>query len=63
MTDERYLEYRRKHFAIEIKPARDPDVEGEIAVSMTHNGRQWSTFNLTPEEVVKLIAALSEKRT
>lgn len=51
--------YRKQHFAVEVKPTRDPIMQGEISLSVTYNGRQWQTISLAPEEVEKVVAALS----
>ena len=53
-------EYRIKNFAVEVKSARYRDFDGEITLSITHNGRQWNSINLSPEEARKVVTALSE---
>lgn len=50
--------YRQKKFAVEVTPARHAEVEGEITISITHNGYQWQSMELTPEEVEKVVKAL-----
>lgn len=46
--------YREKKFAVEIEPCRMPMVKNELKVSITHNGYQWESFSLSPEEAWKI---------
>jgi len=51
--------HREKHFAIEIGEASGPRVRGEIKLSVTHNGYQWSSLALSPEEALLLCANIT----
>lgn len=57
---ERLLAYRKKHFAIEVKPAQYPEEEGEITLHTTRNGNQWQCLTLLRSEAEAVIKALSE---
>ncbi len=54
------LRYRKKHFAIEIKPSRYPEEEGELEMSITRNGFQWQSLALLRGEAEAVILALTE---
>lgn len=56
----RLLEYRRENFAVEVAPSRYSPYPGEVALSVTQNGHQWSTIGLLPEEIDRVIEALSK---
>lgn len=43
-------------FAVEVKPDRHE--EGSFSVEITHNGYQWQSIRLTPEQARKVIAAM-----
>ena len=51
--------YRASKFAIEVGKDRH-GIDGEIALSITHNGYQWQTVALFPDEARKVIKALSD---
>lgn len=53
------LTYRKKHFAVEVKPERSPLEAGHVVLSVTKNGTQWASIGLLPDEVDKVIAALN----
>lgn len=57
--DEDYAERRRKTFAVKVGPCRDATVRGEMRMEFTHNGFQWSSITLTPEEAEKVVLALA----
>ncbi len=57
-TDKELLEYRKKHFSIEIAPSRYPEEEGQIDLRVTTNGKQWTTISLIKSEVQQVIEAL-----
>ena len=61
--DAQVLKYRKERFAVEVKPARHPVEDGEIALSVTMNGYQWQTITLLKSEVEKVIAALRKPET
>lgn len=48
---------RRQNFKVEVKRASWPE-PGEITLSITHNGDQWTGIDLTPIERLKVIKAL-----
>lgn len=50
---------RRKSFDLELTPLNDGEPD-EITISITHNGRQWSSISLTPIERLKVIKSLLE---
>jgi len=52
------LEYRKKNFAVEVKPSSHPIEDGEICLSITTNGYQWQTFSLLKSEVDRVVEAL-----
>jgi hypothetical protein len=58
MTDETWkhdlAEYRKKKFKAEIKPSDHPMIEGEMSISVTHNGYQWMSISLSPDELKKV---------
>ena len=51
------IEYRKKHFAVEVTPARGQS-RGEISLSVTSNGDQWHSITLMPDEIQRVIDAL-----
>ena len=53
------LQYRKEHFAVEVTPDKDALEPGQICLSITNNGKQWTTISLLKSEVVKVIGALS----
>ena len=58
ITKQHLLDYRRKHFAVEVKPSHSPEHDGELTMSVTHNGRQWHSTGLMPDEAIRIIHAL-----
>jgi hypothetical protein len=50
-------ESREKNFAVEVSDSKYHN--GEICLSVTTNGYQWQTMSFTPDELTKVIAALS----
>lgn len=50
--------YREKKFAVEVGPANHPMTTGEMKISLTHNGYQWTSLALSPAEGRKLIAEI-----
>ena len=55
----RLAAYRKEHFAVIATP---PEKEGEtvtVAISITSNGKQWQTIGLMPEEIQRVIDALT----
>lgn len=51
-------DYRRERFAVEVKASigrADPVSPGEFVISVTHNGYQWSTMNLMPDEARQMV--------
>jgi len=55
--EERLIEYRKKHFAVEVTSARGQK-RGEICLSVTANGNQWHSITLMPDEIQRVIDAL-----
>lgn len=55
-------ERRRQNFAVDVMKVEDRyDPEpGELRLSITYNGKQWTSVSLTPSEVEKVVAALKE---
>lgn len=49
---------RRKDFRVEVKRPLIPGEPGEITLTTTSNGYQWTSINLTPIERLKVIKAL-----
>ncbi len=60
--DRKLLEHRKKHFAVQITPSRYPQEEGQIDLSTTTNGSQWTTISLLKSEVAKVVEALQNSR-
>lgn len=58
MADVRAL--RRKKFAVKVNPIHGgrPEMPGAFLLSTTTNGRQWNSLSLTPDEAIKVCAAL-----
>lgn len=54
------LTYRKERFAVEVKPSRHPAEEGEITLSTTTNGHQWTSISFLRSEAEKVIKALTE---
>jgi hypothetical protein len=54
------LRYRKDHFGVEVRLSRNPEYEGEKVLSVTHNGNQWQSIGLLPDEILKVITALQE---
>lgn len=50
--------HRRKHFAVKITKARFPSEAGELSLSVTHNGSQWTSISLNRDEILRVIVAL-----
>jgi len=48
---------RRQNFRVELKRAAWPE-PGEVTLSITHNGEQWTGIDLTPIERLKVINVL-----
>ena len=57
------LEYRKKHFKVEVKPSDYPIEDGEIKLSVTTNGYQWSTLSFLKSEVAAVIEALHQSQS
>lgn len=55
--DAMMLEYRRKRFDVTCDKSRYS--KGGFDLSVTANGSQWTTISLLPEEIPRVIAALS----
>jgi hypothetical protein len=51
-------EYRRKNFKVEVTKQRSPNFAGELSLSVTHNGYQWQSVGLMPDEAAQVIEAL-----
>jgi hypothetical protein len=51
-------EHRRRNFKAEVTLQRSPNFAGEFSLSITHNGYQWQSIGLMPEEAEQVIAAL-----
>ena len=52
------LRHRKENFKCVVKPAEFPLEDGEIALTVTHNGYQWSCITLLKSECEQVIAAL-----
>lgn len=52
--------YRQKKFAVEVGPANHPMITGEMKISITHNGYQWASLALSPDEARKLITEINK---
>ena len=52
------LEHRAKNFSVTVEKSRW--YPGEISLSITHNGYQWNTITLLPNEIDAVIAALEK---
>lgn len=56
--DAQTLKYRKEHFAVEVTPDKHALEDGQICLSVTNNGTQWTSISLLKGEVDKVIAAL-----
>jgi hypothetical protein len=52
------LVFRQKHFAVKIEKSTWIEANDEVLLRVTHNGYQWSTLPLLPEEAEKVLEAL-----
>ena len=59
--DQKIIESRKKKFAVAIEDVRHPFAEGEIRLMVTHNGYQWSSMSLLPDEAKQVIATLQSR--
>jgi len=59
--DARLLEWRKEKFAVEVKLERHPLEDGQVCLSVTSNGTQWTSISLLKSEVKKVIEALKAK--
>lgn len=50
---------RIANFQVRAFPSRDPAYQGEITMEYTTNGFQWNVVGLLPQDIVKVIAALT----
>lgn len=57
------LEYRKRNFAVKIEPSRHADEQGEIVLSVTHNGYQWTSISLLKSEIPQVVKALTDHIT
>jgi len=53
------IAYRRQHFAVAVNPNRYASALGELSLEVTHNGHQWRSISLLPEEAQRVIEALT----
>lgn len=60
MNDTDMIKYRKENFAVEVCLDNHPVDEGEIVLSVTHNGYQWSSICLLPYEASAVIKALKK---
>jgi len=60
MNDQKHIEYREKYFQAETGTPYGGGLPGEIRLSVTHNGRQWSSISLLPKEVSEVIRVLTK---
>jgi hypothetical protein len=58
-TDDDLLLYRKEKFRVEVSPSRSPSYSGEVSLSITTNGFQWSSIGLLPDEINAVIKALT----
>jgi hypothetical protein len=58
-VEAKMLQYRKEHFEVEVTPDKHALEPGQICLSVTSNGNQWTSFSLLKCEVEKVIAALS----
>jgi hypothetical protein len=63
--DAQLLKHRKENFSVQVEPEKNGIEEGQIRISVTTNGTQWTSISLLKEEVAKVIEALihSQKST
>ncbi len=54
------LANRRSKFAAKLEPARYPECPGDMVLSITHNGYQWQSVSLLPDEMKAVLKLLNE---
>ena len=60
MKDNELIQYRKEHFAVEIKEVHGSLMyKDEKVLSVTHNGNQWTSIALNRAEASQVITALS----
>ncbi len=52
--------YRNDRFDVAVSLTKHPTFDGEIDLSITHNGYQWQAMSLAPHEAQKVIKALQD---
>lgn len=64
LTDDKdhAIRYRKEHFAVEINKPDRWSWGSDLALSVTTNGTQWTSFGFSTEEADKVIAALQKWR-
>ena len=63
MNDKELREYRKRKFKCELTPAHHFSFEGEMLLGVTHNGMQWQSISLLPDEIEKVFGVLAEHLT
>ena len=63
ITREEDLRHRKKHFQIDLRPAKFSIEDGEVDLSITKNGYQWTTISLLENEVKLLLEALTQYKS
>ncbi len=54
------LQHRKENFAVETEVERHPIEDGQIVLSVTNNGSQWSSISLLKSEIKKVVTELSK---
>lgn len=58
VADARMAVYRKEHFVVECKPSQYH--KGELCLSATTNGYQWTTVSFLPHEAKAAVKVLRE---
>ena len=53
------LAWRQQHFKVSVEPDDTPEAPDELLLQITHNGYQWTTLALSPEEAKQVVRALN----
>lgn len=54
----RMRKYREEKFMVEVGKSHREMYEDEIALSVTHNGSQWTSITLLPKELIEVVRKL-----
>jgi len=56
---EAYLKYRAARFKVKVEPDDTPAIPDELLLKISHNGYQWTTLSLSPDEARQVARKLN----